>query len=372
MNDIKEDYFDIMYEPLAGSSLSNLFHLLAQNRFRISIPYLPRLIYALSLSTLIFPFRLKEHYQYHKKISNISIAKDPLFIIGHWRSGTTFLHNVLSVDPRFGYCSTFHATLPAVFLSSEHTLKPVLSASIPTTRPMDDVAMGTDLPQEEEYALANIIPYGYYNGWCFPKNIDYYMSMIALDEQPLSVQQLWKENYGYFIKKLTYYQQKKQLVLKNPAHTARIKTLLELYPHAKFIHIHRHPYDVFSSMRKFMRIVLPRYCLQTPPSITKMEKYILKSYRKLYQKYLKQKSLLATDQLIEISYDEFISDPLAILDNVYSTLDIDQFGSVKQLFQRYLTDQRKVKTSTYQLTAEQKQRIQQHWQFAFDAFNYEV
>jgi len=74
----------------------------------------------------------------------------PLFVIGHWRSGTTYLHNLLSLDPSYGYCSTFQTILPGVFLGSEQTFKPLVTASIPTTRPMDDVPMGPDLPPEEE------------------------------------------------------------------------------------------------------------------------------------------------------------------------------------------------------------------------------
>jgi hypothetical protein len=60
MEAIKENYFDIMYEPLAGSNLINLIRLLAQNSFHISIPYIPRMLYALMLSTVVTPFRIKK------------------------------------------------------------------------------------------------------------------------------------------------------------------------------------------------------------------------------------------------------------------------------------------------------------------------
>ena len=370
MENIQEDYFDVMYEPLAGSSLSNLLTLLAQNKFHISIPYLPRFLYACALSSIISPFRLKEHIKYDKKIRETTLKKDPVFIIGHWRSGTTFLHNLLSQDPQYGYCSTFHATLPGVFLGSEKTLKPLLAASIPTTRPMDDVAMGPDLPQEEEYALANITPYGYYNGWCFPKNMTTYNQMISLHLQPKKIKNKWKNTYQTFLKKLTYHRNGKQLLLKNPAHTARINTLLDLYPQAKFIHIYRNPYDIFCSMKKFMRIVLPRYCVQNPPDIKTIEKNILKVYQTLYQTYLKQKTNIPQQQLIEISYETFTQNPIQHLKEIYTQLQLGDFSTLTPTFKNYLSSQKEFKTSSYKLTKQQKNQIYQQWQFAFHAFEY--
>lgn len=368
--EIKENIFDIMYEPLAGSSLSNLFRLLSRNNFSITPRYMPRILYATLLSTILTPFRIKEHLKYHKKIIETSIKKDPVFIIGHWRSGTTYLHNVLSMDPVFGFCTTFHATLPGVFLGSEKTLKPLLEASIPSTRPMDNAAMGPDLPQEEEYAIANISPYGYYNGWCFPKNIYRYSSYVPIHHHSLEIIKEWKETYQYFIKKLTLYRNGKQLLLKNPAHTARLNILKEMYPNAKFIHIYRNPYDVFYSMLKFMSIVLPRYCVQSPPTIPEMKDVILSTYKTLYAAYFEQRRQLGTSQLIEIPYEQFITDPLPLLQKIYKTLGMEHFSDVRPLFENYIDTQRTFQTSSYTMDDETKQRINEQWDCSFKEFGY--
>lgn len=50
------------------------------------------------------------------KLVPAECVKDPVFIIGHWRSGTTFIHNVLSKDPQFGYCSTYQTVFPHLML----------------------------------------------------------------------------------------------------------------------------------------------------------------------------------------------------------------------------------------------------------------
>jgi hypothetical protein len=370
MSRINENVFDVMYEPLAGSSLTNLLRLTSQNKFRISPRYFPRFVYACLLCTLLSPFRIKENILQSKQIRSVQIDKDPLFIIGHWRSGTTYLHNVLSHNDAFGYCTTFHATLPHVFLQSEHLLKPLLSASIPTKRPMDNAAMGPDLPQEEEYAIANIIPDGYYNGWCFPYNMNRYMNHVFIDRLPESYQREWMDTYLFFVKKLTKYYQGKQLVLKNPAHTARLSVLKKLFPDAKFIHIHRNPYEVYYSMEKFIRIVLPRYCVQRPPSEEQIKHFILTTYKQLYQSYLKQKSVLSSHDLLEIGYESFINDPLKSIQEICESFNIHNGNNTQEIMKRYVDKQQDFKRSTYVMDDQLKEDIFDSWKFAFDEFGY--
>jgi omega-hydroxy-beta-dihydromenaquinone-9 sulfotransferase len=368
--DIIENVFDIKYEPLAGSSLINIFRLLSQNNFQVTPRYLPRFLYACMLSSILSPFRVSEHFKTHKKITHTKIEKDPIFIIGHWRSGTTYLHNVLSLDDQYGCCSTFHATIPGLFLTREETFKPILQASIPETRPMDDVKMGPDLPQEEEYAIANITPYGFYNGWCFPKNIERYTEYISFFNSTSSVKDEWKQTYLYFIKKLTCYHQGKQLLLKNPAHTARIELLLDMFPNAKFIHIYRNPYDVFYSMMKFMRIVLPRYCVQAPPSVDMMKNHIFSIYKSLYASYFKQKNLISSDAIVEVRYENFISDPLSETKKIFETLHLSNYTDLEKKLLAYIASQKSFRTSNYNMSTELKNRISDEFAFAFDAFQY--
>jgi omega-hydroxy-beta-dihydromenaquinone-9 sulfotransferase len=370
MPSINENVFDIMYEPLAGSSLTNLLRLTAQNKFHISFRYFPRFSYALLMSSILTPFRFKESLLESKNIHSTKISEDPIFIIGHWRSGTTYLHNVLSLNTSFGYCSTFHATLPHVFLQSEKLLKPLLSASIPSKRPMDNAAMGPDLPQEEEYAIANIIPDGYYNGWCFPNMMDRYLDNVLIDEASSSRQKEWMETYLFFIKKLTYYHQGKQLLLKNPSHTARLLTLKKMFPRAKFVHITRNPYEVYYSMKKFMSIVLPRYCVQRIPSSETMKQKIFSMYTKLYQSYLKQRSFLSSQDLIEISYESFITDPLSNIHRIYDQFNLQLNTETENGMQEYLSKQKTFKRSDYVMTQKLKKEIYDEWKFAFDSFHY--
>ena len=75
-----------------------------------------------------------------KNMDKIRLHPSPLFLLGHWRGGTTYLHNMLSKDDQFGYFSTFDAYVPGVCVKSESLLKGIVAGSLPKTRPMDDVA----------------------------------------------------------------------------------------------------------------------------------------------------------------------------------------------------------------------------------------
>jgi len=369
--EMKENVLDVVYEPLGGSNLINLLRLLAQNRFRVSGKYFPRMLYALMLSSIISPFRIMERIKFNDRIQKTEIKHDPLFIIGHWRSGTTYLHNLLSLDKNLGYCSTFQTIIPGAFIVGERFFKPVLTASIPEKRPMDDVAMGADLPQEDEYAIGAYSPYAYYNGWCFPQNMAFYNKFVCMDNVSPDIIKEWKNTYLYFLKKLTLTSNGRRLVLKNPANTARIKLLLEMFPDAQFIHIYRNPYHLYFSMMKFLRIVLPRYCIQKPPKMSEIEKHMMELYASMFKKYLREKDCIPNGNLVEVKYEEFIQQPLSQLKRIYTELKMKGFQESKEAFEKYIFSQKNFKMSKYDIKENTKEKIYNKWKFAFDAFGYE-
>ena len=51
---------------------------------------------------LLSPLAALQDKRYEKLLANQPLEHDPVFILGHWRSGTTFVHNVFSCDKHFG------------------------------------------------------------------------------------------------------------------------------------------------------------------------------------------------------------------------------------------------------------------------------
>ena len=153
---------------LAGASFFIIVKLLLKYRFDFRPIYIVRIVYILILSFLLSPFRIVEFIFYSKKIKNQNVVKDPVFIIGHWRSGTTYLHNLLCNDEQFGFISTFQAFIPKAFIIGNPILKFGSSLSMPAKRPMDDVDVHPDYPQEDEFAISNQSTMSLYNCLYFP------------------------------------------------------------------------------------------------------------------------------------------------------------------------------------------------------------
>ena len=356
--------------PLPGYTFPNFLYLLAQNRFKIDAQYLPRMIYSLALSSVMLPFYIKERGQFDKRKAQTEITHPPLFIIGHWRSGTTYLHNILAQDQNLGYFTTFQAYLPGVFLGSEKIFKPLVSSSIPKKRPMDDVEMNAEFPQEDQYAIGAFSPYSYYHGWCFPKNMERYNTYVCMDGVPKETIDDWKQCYLYLLKKITLYQQGKQLLLKNQDNTGKVKILLEMFPNAKFIFLYRNPYALYFSMMKFIRIAIPRYCIQKPPEIKVVEESMMNLYTKMIQKYLKERALIPKGNLIQIRYEDFVDHPLQVTHNIYDTLGLAGSQEATPAFETYIRTQLHIKKDQYSMSNELKRKIEEQWGFAIKEFDY--
>jgi len=130
--------------------------LLAKNRFRVS---LSRLHIAIGV-TCFTPFTdlmaLIQHVIFGRAIARTPLVGAPIFVLGHWRSGTTLLHEYLSLDERFASPTTFQCFAPWHFLLTEGLVTRFGGFLLPDKRPMDNMKAGWALPQEDEFALMNL------------------------------------------------------------------------------------------------------------------------------------------------------------------------------------------------------------------------
>ncbi len=196
--------------------------MLARHGFRV---WPNRLHLALGC-TIFTPFNdllgLIQHVGYGGRIRRTELAADPVFVLGHWRSGTTLMHELLVLDDQFASPSTYACFAPWHFLVSESLMVKYGSWLIPDKRPMDNMRAGWELPQEDEFALMNLGAPTPYLLIAFPQAEPPWTNFI--DMRGVEPQDLvrWQKSLTWFIKALTLKHQK-QLVLKSPPHTGRLK-----------------------------------------------------------------------------------------------------------------------------------------------------
>lgn len=243
----------------------------------------PRYRWRAAQVTALSPFgaalRAAERLSWNRQAPAVAIAHPPVFILGHWRTGTTHLHNLMTRDPQFGFVSTFQVLVPESCLLPFNPLRPLIAWCAPARRHMDRMPLGLDLPQEEEFALCNRCGHSFYVGWYFPRRMDELFRKYVLFEGLSEPERIgWSETYLDVLKKATIRTNGRPLVLKNPVNTARIPTLLQLFPQAKFIHVYRDPYTVFKSTLNFHRATLDMVAFQKIPD-SEIERNVLTFYR---------------------------------------------------------------------------------------------
>ena len=155
----------------------------------------------------------------------------PLFIIGHWRTGTTLLHELLILDPRH----TFPTTLPVPgaepLPADREDLHKRCALPVPAQRPMDNMAAGWDRPQEDEFALCMLGLPSPYQTIAFPQPPAADPDRSTWTACPAATARRWKRDVSPLPASADF-RDPRRLVLKSPPHTARIPVLLELFPDA--------------------------------------------------------------------------------------------------------------------------------------------
>lgn len=356
---------------LHGGNLKVLLKLLFDNKFRINLKKLP-ILFALLISNILnLPFILLQKLFFGRKIRKTEIKKDPVFIIGHWRSGTTLLANLLTRDGQFGFFNILQTYHPSTYI----LLKPFMhffgKMVIPKQRPQDNIKLAIDLPQEEDYAVANRCVYSMIHMQTFPFNYKTYFHKYGIfdgiNDDELAK---WKKVYINELKKATFSSGGKQLVVKTPINTARIEVLQAMFPNAKFIHIHRDPYRVSLSTKKAYRTMFPLYDLQYIATEEELERVQLEVYESLYKKYLKEKHNIPKGNYHEIGYDDLIRDPKGTLESLYKNLSISDFDKALPNIKKFLDSEKTYKLNKYPYDREFLIKVRDRLEFAFDEFGY--
>jgi omega-hydroxy-beta-dihydromenaquinone-9 sulfotransferase len=321
---------------LAGANLASFARILSRRGAPSPRSYMQVAIIFAS-AVLRWPGCAIEALRVARRVEGVSFDPAPVFIVGHWRSGTTLLHNLMSRDPGFCFPTIVDVLRPYDFYPNplDFVTRGVVLRFLPRTRPMDDVRLDPDLPQEEELALATMGAPSFFNCIYFPKRMTSVFAEDVLfadaDDETLRV---WREALRYYLAKLAALNPGRRLLLKNPAHSARIPLLLALFPGAKFIHIHRDPSAVFHSMRKFYHRMLPILALQDyrPADI---DGHILWAYPKLMNRLLDSLTALPPGDAIVVRYDELAADPTNTMKRIYRDLNLGDFERVKYTIEAY-------------------------------------
>ncbi len=308
-------------------------------------------------------------------IKRTKIKKDPLYVVGHWRTGTTFLQNLLSKDEQFAWFDP----IKTVSFNNCIMMKPLLGKIekilLKDARPMDNLDYKMDLPMEEVFAQATISTQAISHMLVFPdrgKGIKF-IETAFIDEQGEKQQKEWRKAYDYILKKATYIEKGKQLMLKSPENTCRMKELKRCYPGAKFINIYRNPYVVVQSTKNLFLNAMLLLSLSEPPSEAFIEDTILDLMERIYKKAFEDLYSMPEEDYIDIKYEDFVKNPMPYMKQIYRHLGLSGFEEAKPRFQEYLDSMKDYQTNHYRdMDQGLRNKINEKLGFYFERYGYHM
>lgn len=313
---------------------------------------------------------LIERAAFGRQIKAQPPPRPPLFILGHWRSGTTLLQSWLAEDPQFTAPTVYQTWFPDHFLVSERWLPRLTRSWLPSTRPMDNMPFRWDVPGEDEIALLLMTLWSPYLVAAFPdapekvRRFDNLRRGLSADEL-----QHWKNCLLRFVRKLTLDRADTRLLLKSPTHTARIPLLLEMFPEAQFVYIVRNPYEVYASTLHLHDVLCRENSFgRSVPA--NMEERILTAYLEMYQAYHLQRAVIPPGRRLELRYEDLVANPAVELQRLYEHLGLSGGEQWPARLEPLLAGHRTYQRNQYALDETLRARIADRWGVAFRRYGY--
>lgn len=359
-----------LFHPLCGANPPTLLRVIRQN----GIPRtgLVELGAALAVAAAKSPASFTERIYVHMRRRALGLREPPVFILGHWRSGTTHLFNLMTRDGQWGYVSPFATALPWDFLLLGRILEPVLERALPGSRYFDNVRVERDSPQEDEVALANMTPLSFYNALYFPSKFRETTERgVFFDGCSRKEIEAWKRMLRYYYDKVSIRTGGARLLIKNPVYTARLEMLAAMWPEARFIHIHRNPYEVFFSMRNFHRRMLAEFALE-PWENLDIDGVVLDVYSRMMGRLIEDAATLPPERFTEISFDDLQRDPLATVRGIYDALGIAGYEAAEPRFRAYLASVEGYQQNVYDYPASDLAMVAERWGPFIERWGYDA
>ncbi len=312
--------FQYLVNPLIACNRDVLNEI--ENRFSIDPKYRIKYRRTKVLNRILHEMARFDRIRYRSLRDRTTLSTPPVFIIGHWRSGTSFLHTLLCQVYPAAYTTTYQAAFPNNLFAFKGLIKFFMWVFMPRKRPTDAMKMHPDLPQEEELALGHGFFFSFYYWLYFPRKAKYMADEYMYLDDPKSKRAIeFGQHYREFIHRSQLNTRGEVFISKNPANTARIAVLLDQFPDARFIYIKRDPYETVQSSITLFQSLLKGISLQDFDE-QKVDRFVLENYKRMISTYMEEKDLIPSEQLIELRYEELTKDPAELLSAVTEQLNI--------------------------------------------------
>lgn len=354
---------------ITGIRFRKLFRLASRNRFSLRPLYVFRFLFLLQNAVWSSFFTRRDKIFWGDLINDHPIPDNPVFIIGHWRTGSTYLHKLMSLDQNLAAPTLYQTSLPEGFISARPYYAPIMKKMVGKFRPFDQMKTGIDEPQEDEFALFRMTCDSPLELVMFPISEKYFLLQNVckfLHEGERGMK--WENAMLSFYRKIAWYS-KKRLVLKNPFHSMRIEYLQTKFPNARFIHIHRHPFDVVPSTVRMWSVVGSQNALNpqwNPPKVEEVSEFYAIMLAEIKARFSK----MPVGTFTHIRFEELVTNPVAVLKQSYSEIGLKFDYDFESRIKEFMEENRNYKKSLNTLTSDEKAIIEKQMKDSMDEFGY--
>ena len=311
--------------------------------------------------------------------------KQPVFIVANPRSGTTYLHQLMTNDDRYAYMKLAFTIFPSVSFAKLYQLIAFIDRK--TGRPMSwlmkkmeavffggwknihPLAFNKAEEDEAIYTLALTSPAVLL---VFPF-LQQVKENWLLDDEPENVKTRMMNYYENCVKRFMYAEGKDKIYLaKNVMSSGRINSLLSRFADAKVIYIARNPYDALPSFISMFAVMYPTHTPHMKDDDAAKKAWALLGIA-FYKHLNEARKNIAANDLCELKYDDLVAEPVHTIEKVYTKLQLDMPASMKVKLAELEMRNKNYKSKHY-YTLEQyglnKQEIYQELKFVFDQFGF--
>jgi omega-hydroxy-beta-dihydromenaquinone-9 sulfotransferase len=255
--------------------------------------------------------------------------RDAVVVLGYWRSGTTLLHELLCLDSRYTYPTTHACMNPHHFLFSEASALAQQGTS--AQRPMDEMEVRPGSPQEDEFALLSLGARSPYEALLIPAILPEALELTDPRDLSPEDQTRWREMFLSFLAGVSARGAARPMILKSPTHGARVSTLRELLPDARFVLIVRDPFTSFESVVRMWRKMFEMYALGPIPPNDFIREAVLADRPRFEAKLASGTADLPPNRFTTISYEKLVADPDGVVERLYQQLELGDFEPVREI-----------------------------------------
>ena len=246
----------------------------------------------------------------------------PIFITGWYRTGTTYLHNLLATHPHLRAPLFWELRHPCPAVDPRVADPQKMIRKVRRTgrihrylSPGFSVAhaMPAEKPEECLHLFENALCGT--TGFFITEAKSYAWWLLDQDVQH------GYEFYKMQLQLLNWQRPGQRWVLKWPYHLWHLDTLLKTFPDATVIHLHRNPGEAIGSVCSLAALARSSFCASIDNAA--LGQFWLDYNEAGLQRGFTAREKAGADQILDIRYPDLIADPLAEISRILKALDLD-------------------------------------------------